>query len=153
LELSLRQGFLPVLSNDEHEIPYGNERVYYAGKARVEPGTLILGDYVDRDIAGIIWNWRLSVYNPATGQVNYASQYKKQASLLVAASDGTVQRQWQLIGTIPLAVNFGDLDMASSDQVLIQVSLRYDKAIYTGPYAGSNSLPTLSAPASLVGGL
>jgi len=142
LELSLRQGFLPTETNEEHEIPLGNERVYYAGKARYEAGTIICGDYVDRDIASIISQWRTTVYDPATGIVNYASVYKKQASIVVAASDGTLQRVWNLLGCWPEAVHYGDLDMSNAEQVLISVTLRYDKALNVGSFA--TSLPTLS---------
>jgi len=135
LSFSLARGFLPVVGVDEGAIPFGNETVYYAGRARFEAGTIEIRDYVDQDTQGILTNWYAKVYggvNGAWGLVGVPSSYKRPADILFSAPDGTSVRFWALGGVWPLQMNFGNLDMGSSEQVMVAISLRYDRAQYKG---------------------
>ena len=58
ITLSISTGFLPVGSNEELPVPYGNEVVYVAGKAVWEAGTIVCRDYIDRPVAQLLLNWR-----------------------------------------------------------------------------------------------
>lgn len=136
LPLCLARGFLPTLRVDEVQIPFGNESVYVAGRAAWEGGQLDVRDYVDRDTQGILATWYSSVYagvlDPDDGRVGVPADYKKEADIVMADPSGNNERLWHLIGVWPVQVNFGSLDMASSEQIVCTIALRYDKAFYLG---------------------
>lgn len=136
LSLALSRGFLPTWANDELAVPYGNETSYYAGRTRQEAGSVEFRDYVDADIQGILTQWyglvSPGIRNLDLGIVNVPVNYKKMASILIGAPDGTKVRQWRLRGCFPIQFNPGNLDMGSSEQVQVTMTLRYDKASYQG---------------------
>ena len=125
--LSLVSGALPPESSEDIELPYGNETRYVAGKAIYEPVPLIVRDYVDRAVRQALVEWRRLVYDPATGNVGLPSAYKKQADMILQASDGTLSRTCKLIGAWPQALNPGLVDMASAEPIQIEMTLRYDR--------------------------
>lgn len=138
ITLSIASGFLPAGYNDELAIPYGNEVVYVAGKAMWDAGTIVLRDWIDRPTAKILLDWRVQVYNPTTGAIGLASDYKQDASIIlfgpnvVDKSEAAVvgERVWTLHGAWPIRVSpaANGLDMSTSGQVMIEMVLRYDKA-------------------------
>src|SRR5690348_2980484 len=69
LTLSLASGSLPNEANEQVEVPYGNERVWVAGKAVYEASEFTFRDYVDRTTARILYDWRRQVYSPITGSI------------------------------------------------------------------------------------
>lgn len=167
ISLSLRAGFVPQVSNEEVTIPYGNEYVYVAGKAVFAAGAIQVMDWIDRRTAAILYNWRLQVYNPVTGRIGLASQYKKHCFITLfgpnqdeiggVVADPKFEREWEIIGAWPQTVNFASngLDMGSSGQVMIEMALRYDKAFATqieSAGSGGNILnQIISNPLSVVG--
>lgn len=128
--LSLATGSLPPESNDEVEIAYGNEKRYVAGQATFETVPLTVRDYVDREVRAAIIRWRRQVYDPETGLVGLPSDYKKTADMIIMAPNNTLLRKCSLIGVWPQAMTPGDLDMSSSEQVMIEMTLRYDRAVW-----------------------
>lgn len=135
LSLSLVTGFLPRVSNEELEIPYGNERVWAAGKAVWDQGTVVVRDWIDRPTAKIVYDWRQQVYDPLTGQIGLCREYKKQCDVFLFAPNstdggGSGARIWVLHGAWPVSVAFAanGLDQTSSGQVQIEMVMRYDKA-------------------------
>ena len=132
--LALHGLTLPNESNEEMEIPYQNEKVYVAGGATFEGLTLTVKDFVDQDVRGALLRWRALVYDPVTGKVGKAKDYKKKASIIMAGPDGDDVRVCQLKGTWPQALNGGTLDhSAQGEQVLIEVTLRFDKPLWNLP--------------------
>lgn len=130
IELALDIGFLPNESNEPIEVHFVNEKVYIAGKPAYEAGTLTLKDYVDIPVMQAIAAWRQKVYNPLTGAIGLAKDYKVDGSIVLFAGDRTYRREWILRGCWPQAVNYGGtLDMSASDINKIEITLQYDKAI------------------------
>lgn len=141
LSLSLSRASNPKVGVDEVEIPFGNGRVWVAGKSRYEGGTIEFRDYVDRDTQGALVNW-FAMVNPqlldvTNGAIGVPSDYKLQANGIEFAPDGTSLREWLYFGLWPVSGDFGNLDQASSEQVLISVNFRYDAVQYLGPTASS----------------
>ena len=130
--LALDEGFLPAQSNEEIAINVLNKKLYVAGPRRYEAGSLVLRDYVDRDIAGLIENWQSVVYTGGAndGRVGLPADYKRTCVVQLFGPDGTALREWELDGCWPTSVKYGSLDMKSSDQVKIEVTIRYDEAVY-----------------------
>lgn len=150
LSFALARGFLPAVGVDDVTIPFGNEEVHVAGRARYEGGTIELRDYVDQDIQGILVRWYSLVYGGvvgAWGRVGVPSAYKRLADILLTAPDGTLQRSWRLEGLWPVTMNPGNLDMASSEQVMVAMSLRYDRARYMG--SGTSFASVLNTASTL----
>ncbi len=133
---SLESSNLPTESNEEIELHFANEVRYVAGKAIYETIPLILKDFVDQQTKNAMIRWRRRVYNPETGSVGLASDYKKNASLVLVGPNGETTRVWRLIGIWPQMVNYGPLDMTASEKVLIEATLRYDRAV---PAEGLNT--------------
>lgn len=136
LSLGLSRGFMPSVGVDEVAIPFGNETVYVAGRANYEGGQIEIRDYVDVDTQGLLRDWFERVYSGVremtNGRVGVPRDYKRRAFILFTAPDGSVERRWQIRGLWPSRMNFGGLDMSSSEQVQVTVTCRYDKAIYQG---------------------
>jgi hypothetical protein len=120
----------PVESNEAVEILQGNEKRRVAGQADFQNATLVVKDFVDAGIRDALHRWRRKVYNPETGLMGYARDYKKQASLIWTGPDGQSQRVYTLIGVWPTEMNPGAGDMNSSDNIKIEMTLAVDKAIY-----------------------
>jgi hypothetical protein len=84
---------------------------------------------VDVNIAQILQKWRYMVYNPETGQIGLAAQYKKVGTITQFAPNGGFIRQWKLIGAWPSAFDAGDADLSGEDTVNISVTITIDKAV------------------------
>lgn len=130
ITLSLHSGAMPNESNEEVIIPYGNENRYVAGKAVYETMPLVIKDWVDRATRLALVNWRRQVYDPSTGNVGLPSEYKKTGELILQASNGTLLRRTRLIGLWPLSMEGGELTMEGAEQMLVTVTLRYDRPEY-----------------------
>lgn len=144
--LSLEASSLPTESNEEVSLEYLNIRRYVAGKTMYDTIPLVVKDMVDVNVAAAVVAWRQAVYNPITDQIGLAKNYKKRATIVLFAPDGSHERTWDLIGVWPMSVNYGVLDMTSSDKVTIETVLRYDKAI---PDVGASALSVSSILANL----
>jgi len=129
IRLSCQKAFLPDEQNDEITLSFGNEKVYVAGQATYAAGSIIVYDMVDKDVYGLLRAWRKSVYDPATGNVGLAANYKKTARIVLTAPDTSVNRQYQLTGVWPMKISPGDLDYTANAIVQIQMTLRFDKSL------------------------
>jgi hypothetical protein len=128
--LSLDAFTPPTESNEAVEIPYGNEKRRVAGQADFQNATLTVKDFVDSGTRDALHRWRRKVYNPETGVMGYARDYKKQAALIWTGPDGQSQRIYNLLGIWPSELNPGGADMNSSDNVKVELTIAVDKAIY-----------------------
>lgn len=128
--LSLKSGALPDESNEVVTVNYGNENRKVAGKANYASMPLTVNDFVDREIRDALLRWRKQVYDPETGLVGLPSDYKKEATIIIASSNNETLRKCRLIGLWPAQMTHGNLDMSSSEVVEISMTLEYDKAIW-----------------------
>jgi len=128
--LSVESGFLPNVTNEEIELPFFNSRIWVAGKASYETGTLTVRDFIDQQVASNIWNWYQRVYNSVSGYLGRQTEYKKKADITtykVGLTEGAIAAsKWKISGVWPTAVNFGTLDYTANDIVKIELTLRYE---------------------------
>lgn len=143
LQIALRSAVMPSDTSDEVSIPTPNGMAYFAGKSAVEPIALQFSDFVDRNTAYLVRQWRNTVYDTETDTVGLASVYKKTGILSVYANNWGFERSWTLHGVWPTNANYGALDLSSSETILIDVNIRYDRAVplngFDGPIDVSGS--------------
>jgi hypothetical protein len=139
ITLSLESSALATESNETVELHFLNEVRYVAGKARYETVPLVVKDFVDVPTRDLLYQWRRQVYNPGpvdrsfgnfvvpVGGIGMARLYKKRADILLFSPSGTHTRVQTLIGVYPEQVVGGTLNMTSSEKVLIEMTLRFDR--------------------------
>lgn len=131
------KGARPSLEFKDIEVQHVIEDVYLPGKPSWKPINLVLYDICPPSSKHPVWEWILQCYDPDTGQF-YAildKGFKKNCILELYTGCGNVMESWMFENAWPAAVNFGDLDMATSDVVTCDITLKYDRAILN-PFAG-----------------
>ena len=124
----------PNLSFKEIEAQHLNETIYFTGKPEWKPITLTL--YETKHAAfHPVFNWLRQVYNPRN-TASFDSSYKPscdgfkkpKATLELYDGCGEILETWVYESIWPQSVEFGDLDMTSSDVITCDITLRYDRA-------------------------
>ena len=128
IELACDTAGLPTTTNDPIELDYGNSNIKVAGKATVDDVSITVKDFIEPDVELILWKWRMKVYNPATGKVGWAKNYKRTARIIQYGPNGEVTRGWKLEGVWPTSLDLGDLDYSSGDKKQITMNLSVDTA-------------------------
>jgi hypothetical protein len=122
----------PSLTHDEIPLDMYNSRIFLAGKHTWEPITVVLRDDVDsvviRELNGQL-NRQVDHANQSSPRSG--SAYKFQ--LLMETLDGAsptpgILDKFELAGAYIQNIQYGDMAYASSDQVQVTVSIRYDNA-------------------------
>ena len=134
LHLAVDTASLPNLTFGEIELNHLNERVWVAGGVTFEATTIVCKDYLEPDAMQAIDAWVGELYNPVTGRMGLAKNYKKVGHIYLYAPDGGRRRVWDLEGCWPQTVNYGGtLDQSAKDAInTIELTIRYDRAKYLG---------------------
>lgn len=119
---------LPNSSTDPLEVHYGNSLVKVAGKTTFDDITVAVKDFIEKDIEEILVKWRYAVYNPDTGRVGWAKNYKREARITLYSPNGTRERTWIAEGVWPTSLDLGDFDYSSADLRKINMTLAVDNA-------------------------
>ena len=120
---------MPKVASGIVEVAYLNEKRKFAGMPTFDDLSIVFRDYVDKDVARVIGLWRKSVYDPVTGRIGLASEYKRDGRAVQFAPNGELEREFEIVGAWPSTWDPGDHDMEAEDQVRINVTLTIDKAI------------------------
>ena len=129
IQQALQSFPFPKESNAPIEINFGNEQRKVAGRVNYTDLDLILKDYADQPVMKTLVAWRRKVYDPATGKIGLAKDYKEQGEVVMFAPNGTLERRWKLIGVWPSNMDPGGGDMEANAQNLITIALTIDKAV------------------------
>ena len=119
----------PTISFKEIEVQHLTETVYFPGKPEWKPITLTL--YDRKSYLNPIFNWLSKIYDPSNGSKYNPScdGFKvQQASLEMYDGCGNVLETWVFESVWPQSIDFGDLDMSSSEVMTCDLTLRYDRA-------------------------
>ena len=122
----------PALTHDETIVDAYNSRIYLAGKHTWDPVTCVLRDDVDSAVLR-------ELNNQLNRQVDHANQSAPRAGsaykfqMKVETLDGAsptpgVLDTFELAGCYISNIQYGELAYASSEQVQVTVSVRYDNA-------------------------
>ena len=130
----------PNLTIEETEINFLNAKTWIPGKAAWETITVTYYDVGGSDdrLEGPankgLWDWLASVYNFVDNvglqQGNARDAYAGTARLILYDGCGEPMEEWIMRDAWPQAINFGDLDYSSSEEVTIELTLRYSDVSY-----------------------
>jgi hypothetical protein len=134
----------PSLTIEETEINFLHGKMWIPGKGTWETITVTFYDIGnDSSMAGL-YDWLATVYdftdpiclNQSSKRGNGRSGgYSGEVTLTLYDGCGTPMEAWKLGNCWPQAVNFGELDYSSSEEVNIETTLRYSEVQYTN-YCG-----------------
>jgi hypothetical protein len=127
IPLSLVSFPVPQLQVERTSIDYGNEQRHVAGGASIEQVNLVVVDYVKPNVAEQLFDWWKQVYDPDTGAIGLAADYKKNAEVWLYNPKGEKVRTWTLEGVFPTNFNQGEFSMSARGEVQqIQMQLSVD---------------------------
>lgn len=129
-QLSLASFPIPKVSSGIIEVNYLNEKRKFAGMETYDDLTVVFNDYVEEDLALLLHRWRYQVKDPVTGKMGFKKDYAKEGRVTLYAPDGTGDREYELQGVWPSALDGGEIDYATEDGVKINLTLTIDKVIY-----------------------
>jgi len=134
LDLVIQQAFLPQVSLNVLEFRHGNDAKKLAGVATWQGGQITILDTLSRAELDVLLDWFYATYNPETGAIGLASEYKKNGYITEFASDGRYQRRWDVKGLWISEFNPGALDAASGDMKQIQLTIQIDPGNFKPTY-------------------
>ena len=118
----------PNISFKEMEAQHLNETVFFPGKPDWKPINLTLYEIKSKQQHPVL-TWLEELYNPQEGTFKSSGNgFKKEARLEMYDGCGEIIETWVYENIWPQSVEFGDLDMSSSDLVVCELTLRYDRA-------------------------
>lgn len=137
----------PNLSIEETEINYLNAKMWIPGKGTWETITVTYYDLGGTtEGLGSLFSWISSVYdfqnqgnrfgpvNPRQSSLrgfpNGGGGYGAEANLILYDGCGSEMERWDFKHMWPQAVNFGELDYSSSEEVTIELTLRFSECIF-----------------------
>lgn len=127
LTLSAASFPIPKVSSGVISIGYLNEKRKFPGNPEYESLTWVFHDYVDKDVAGILWRWRQLVHDPVTGKGQLAAVFKKTAYLKQWSPDGNIERQYRIEGCWPSQFDPGESSQDGDEDVKISITIEIDK--------------------------
>lgn len=134
IRLSIQSFPVPKRTMGVVEMGYLNEKRKFAGLPTYDDLSVIFHDYVDVNIAQILWAWSYAVHDPRTGKTGLASQYKARGFFSLYSPEGSIERQYDVIGIWPSAIDPGEIDHEGEDTVRITMTLSIDKVLLADPF-------------------
>lgn len=118
---------LPKETTDTFKANYWNDSVNLPARTSFESSSLVIKDAINYDTEKQFQRWRLRVYNPKTGKVGYAEDFKCNAVVKEFSPSGDIIREWTLIGCWPSSVEYGDVSYDEAGEKTINATIMYDK--------------------------
>lgn len=132
------KGARPNLSFKEMEAQHLTETIYYPGKPEWKPVNLTLYEVGRKGVDHPVLRWIKDVYNPESGIWKPSCDGFKRYQCFLEMYDGCgdLLEKWVFENIWVQSIEFGDLDMSSSEIVVCDMTLRYDRAYVTPPNSG-----------------
>lgn len=123
----------PKLNVDDTEINFLNQTTWIPGKAKWEPISVTYYDIPSGQM-GPLWSWIATVYNFNNQNIPMSEKAGWNGTGIITLYDGcgSPLERWTLGSLWPQSVDFGELDYSSSDEVTIELQLRYSEVNYQG---------------------
>jgi hypothetical protein len=128
----------PNISIEETEINYLHGKRWLPGKGTWETITVTYYDVISTDEGTVdsspLLNWLAAVYmfyDPIKlHQATRTGDYAGTGKLVLYDGCGNPVELWTLSDMWPTAINWGDLDYSNSEEVTIELTLRYSKVTF-----------------------
>lgn len=131
----------PNLSIEETEINFLHGKMWIPGKGTWETITVTYYDIANDNTLVDLYSWLATVYDFTRSDRLYQSSrkgnlvgirgYAGYAALTLYDGCGEGLELWELKHVWPQAINFGELDYSSSEEVTVELTLRYAEVDYT----------------------
>jgi hypothetical protein len=129
------KGARPSLTFKEMEAQHLNETIYYPSKTEWKPIQLTLYD-LNISSGGCtnkgkkVFDWVKKVYDPENGGwvAPCDVEFKKDCRLEMYDGCGEILETWIFENAWPQVVEWGELDMSEGNIVMLDITLRYDRA-------------------------
>ena len=143
LVLSIKATSVPEMKMNVGKIKYFNETMKYAASVtEFADQTIVFNDYIDRNTLDILAAWYRKVWNPGTGGIGWATDYKLTADIYllppsmpgggVGAVTATPygNRVWNLFGVWPSGLKSEQMDHEDDGGKpnLLTMTLQVDRA-------------------------
>lgn len=139
----------PSMSFKEIEVQHVTETIFFPGKPEWKTITLSLYDicsaYNPKGEHPVM-NWLKRLFDPESADYKFiidegddANNFKLDAAVELYDGCGNCLEKWFLNNCWPQSCDFQDLDMGSSDVLLAEMTLRYDRAYITRMNCTPNS--------------
>ena len=119
----------PSISFKEIEAQHLSETIYFPGKPEWKPITLTLYDL--KKSVNPVFNWLKKIYDPENNsKYGPSCDGFKERSATLELFDGCGRsiETWVFETIWPQSIEFGELDMTTSDLTTCDLTLRYDRA-------------------------
>lgn len=138
----------PNITIDETEVNFLNAKTFIPGKATWETITITYLDVASGANAPL-YSWLASVYDftnkDTLKMASKRQDYAATGTLTMFDGCGAGLEEWTLNDLWPTAVNWGDLDYASTDIATIELTCRYSSVQYKSLCGGVSIKPTCTA--------
>lgn len=128
--LLLKEANRPHVTIEEAEMHHNQEKAWFAGKHSWESIKLVFYDgELPEDCSNEIWGWLNGVIDIPGVTVAKPRDYKKECLLKMLDGAGGASESWKMFGCWCQDINWMNLDYTSTDIQLIEVTMRYDRAL------------------------
>lgn len=139
----------PNLTIEETEINYLHGKMWIPGKGTWETITVTYYDVGGNsgDVGGManLYGWLATIYDFTSPSCLHQSSrkggYAGTARLELNDGCGQAMEKWTLSHAWPQAINFGELDYSSSEEVTIELTLRYAEVEFEPLCGVANIIP------------
>lgn len=129
ITLSVDSFDAPNITQNPIEVPYGNNKIKFAGTPSFADSSITTTDFIGKDVEKVLSNWQKLSYDYSTQKIGWAKDYKKTAYLIKYDPSGGTPRSWVLVGCWLSALNLGSFAQGNSEVRKINCTLTYDYAI------------------------
>jgi hypothetical protein len=119
---------LPKETTEQTDINYFNQTIKVGGKTTFDTTTMVLRDAIQYDTEKKFLNWRKRVYDPATGLMGLAADYKCNATVYEYTPNKEEYRKWTVVGCWPAGIDYGELTYDDGGEKQLSVTICYDYA-------------------------
>lgn len=138
-ELACQDTVVPRYELEQAEFYYYNDRIKAAMKPNPSELTIDIVDYVQPAIVDQLWTWFNQVYNVTTRNTGYASDYKRQAKILMRDPNGKDVRTWTAGGLWPMNTPVqGEALSYEAGQDFVKIDMKFSCDYVTLDAASAN---------------
>jgi len=124
---------IPSININTIDLKQGNDTVKVASDPSFDSGDLVIKDAIGVDAERELEQWFHMVYDPHTGEMGLAADYKKTVRLVQWSPDHSVRRAWKCYGVFPTTFDPGGLSNTSPDKKTLSMTLSVDRAVREKP--------------------